>query len=553
MKESSLNTSKKYNDKSSYVSGSALFFGFSLDNTFSDTLITGERIHPYDIESKLPKLSKSGPIFIECRNYFDYPRHQKGMLVAFQVPNDSRWHLGVIHKMFSNHMYMQIYVLGDQFSDIAGLDPDQGKKIYPLFYNHSWKELTDKYIPGTEFIDTNEHVIINKTEEPSKAGLSNNCCNTPVTSQAKRKRQKIRSGDQAVTNKIITKKNDDDSRQSSSESSENHQLKKTATQYLFNMKSIHHDIKNQIYNTQTLLNQQKQRLDELEMSMVKLEHYINSNYSPNNVSEIVAGWTPAPSNAGEIANVCSTLQFDAGEFAMGHRLSSPLNAVINDRTTPTPFDNYMITNGRSIPPFNDGDDLNGLSSQSFNRSKHRGGQGEEFKTVEVVLAVHGRSDATPGQTVAVQGHSDDIYLNSRQPAVAKQEAYRLARTEQRRISSLPHSDEKKSTVISTVLGVHVHASAQNDADDGGCGSWNRTRRTISPTKLLDEKKTHPLDEPIQKRRKFISSLSRRRQIPLTLAPSITTPQLIYDYQQECAAKERISQNRAAVVSRECNV
>ena len=127
-----------------FASGCAYFFGFSSECKFDATLVSNERIHPNNIETKIPHLANSGPLFMECRNYFNFPNHQKGMLVGFKMQEDLEWNFGIIHKVFPDHLYMQVYVLKHGSNKVSESTVATGSKVYPAFYPLLWDELVAK-------------------------------------------------------------------------------------------------------------------------------------------------------------------------------------------------------------------------------------------------------------------------------------------------------------------------------------------------------------------------------------------------------------------------
>ena len=68
--------------------GSALFFDLSLEEErlLAVNQIVCDCITPAEANKKLPNSQMSGPLFVECRNYFENPNSCQGMVCAYVTP-----------------------------------------------------------------------------------------------------------------------------------------------------------------------------------------------------------------------------------------------------------------------------------------------------------------------------------------------------------------------------------------------------------------------------------------------------------------------------------
>lgn len=151
--------------KTVYVSGCAYFFGFTQDKKFHGCIVQNERIHPDELSQKLPSISQSGPLFIECRNYFSFPNHQKGMLIGFLMPNSANWNFGIIHKVFPDKLYMQVHVLRDQSMIFNAPDANYQNKVYPPFFPLSWEVLNGPTHSINQEMQLYKTLIVNEQGE----------------------------------------------------------------------------------------------------------------------------------------------------------------------------------------------------------------------------------------------------------------------------------------------------------------------------------------------------------------------------------------------------
>jgi len=115
--------------------GSGYFFGCQESNHLITQEITGMRIGPTDCDAKLPSMSKSGPLFCECRNYFEIPNQMKGVLVAIVIPEDpKKWQLGLANWINNISQTVELLIW-------KGQTVLYQQKIYPSFYFHSLGQL----------------------------------------------------------------------------------------------------------------------------------------------------------------------------------------------------------------------------------------------------------------------------------------------------------------------------------------------------------------------------------------------------------------------------
>src|SRR5688500_14577850 len=95
------------------TSGSAYFFSVKRQNGIGQVIgheVVDQRVFTWDRNKKLLGSEKSGPIFLECRNYLEFPKKYKGVVCAFKSnKHPSEWKLGVINNCIESQV-LQIYV-----------------------------------------------------------------------------------------------------------------------------------------------------------------------------------------------------------------------------------------------------------------------------------------------------------------------------------------------------------------------------------------------------------------------------------------------------------
>ena len=81
------------------IKGKALFFAIESAGILSAALVKNWRISAAKRHEDLPQFVKSGPLFLESRNFFSIPKQSKGTLVAFQrwSKGNSNWKLGIVN------------------------------------------------------------------------------------------------------------------------------------------------------------------------------------------------------------------------------------------------------------------------------------------------------------------------------------------------------------------------------------------------------------------------------------------------------------------------
>ena len=94
------------------VSGSALFF--SLSSSDKGNLVGHEvkdtRVRPSERHSKLHGYTNSGPLYVECRNYFAFPRTFKGAVCAIKTKKNNRvWKFGLINRSIKGQI-LEIFI-----------------------------------------------------------------------------------------------------------------------------------------------------------------------------------------------------------------------------------------------------------------------------------------------------------------------------------------------------------------------------------------------------------------------------------------------------------
>jgi len=115
------------------VSGKALFFYLSgkKNKSLVTKEVSGERIQLDEAEHKLPGSHLSGPIFLECRNFFQFPKQCKGMMCALVVPKGlALWRLGFTCRIDSLTFQIDIFVW-------TGPVLQHNYMLYPSFYFES--------------------------------------------------------------------------------------------------------------------------------------------------------------------------------------------------------------------------------------------------------------------------------------------------------------------------------------------------------------------------------------------------------------------------------
>jgi len=84
----------------------------------------------------------SGPLFVECRNYFEIPNSCQGMLCAYVTPEMlSLWRLGFIDMIYPETQEMELSQwIGKMTMGSAESGNENGNQLYPLFYFKSFKD-----------------------------------------------------------------------------------------------------------------------------------------------------------------------------------------------------------------------------------------------------------------------------------------------------------------------------------------------------------------------------------------------------------------------------
>ena len=121
--------------RKSFCQGQAFFFSFSglKDKLLNCHLVQGERVPPERANELLPGSENSGPLFLECRNYFEIPKTCKGMICAYTLMSDPEtWKYGIINRATAQDQFMHVYTWKGTLTN-GGSRPGT-KELYPTFY-----------------------------------------------------------------------------------------------------------------------------------------------------------------------------------------------------------------------------------------------------------------------------------------------------------------------------------------------------------------------------------------------------------------------------------
>lgn len=130
--------------------GKGLFFGINSDSTLECFTILSERVLPEERELKLQDSIKTGPLYIECRIFFEIPSQCKGVLIAFQQFNNPQtWKLDIINRVLSNNWTMEILVWNGPVTDLLS-EAFEAFSLYPSFFFQDMKSLISDH--GTHFL-----------------------------------------------------------------------------------------------------------------------------------------------------------------------------------------------------------------------------------------------------------------------------------------------------------------------------------------------------------------------------------------------------------------
>ena len=132
--------------------GSALFFSISgsKDCSLRTFKVKDKRVTPHDSDSLLPGSLYSGPLFLECRNYFELPKLFKGMMCAFVTPAiKEKWFLGYVNQIKVNTQEMQLFVWRGPMVYKPSLNSVADKVIYPSYFFKSRDQLCSISSSGT--------------------------------------------------------------------------------------------------------------------------------------------------------------------------------------------------------------------------------------------------------------------------------------------------------------------------------------------------------------------------------------------------------------------
>ena len=113
----------------------------------SATLVENCRISAQNRHDDLPQFVKSGPLFLESRNFFSIPKQSKGTLVAFQRQSEgkSKWKLGIVNCIYSVSQICEIFVWNGPTIHHTNSDQNQDS-LYPQFYFWQRGELNSPVI-----------------------------------------------------------------------------------------------------------------------------------------------------------------------------------------------------------------------------------------------------------------------------------------------------------------------------------------------------------------------------------------------------------------------
>ena len=93
--------------------GLALFFCLSgkSNKSLSPFQVIDDRISPDEVDTKIPNSCQSGPLFLECCNFFSIPNSCSGMSCAFILPKTfGRWQFGFVNCIIPASQVMEIFV-----------------------------------------------------------------------------------------------------------------------------------------------------------------------------------------------------------------------------------------------------------------------------------------------------------------------------------------------------------------------------------------------------------------------------------------------------------
>src|SRR5687768_4081471 len=111
--------------------GKGLFFGITREGQLMNVVVGNERVSPKNKNRIMPGLKASGPLYMECRNYFDFPKQLKGTLVAFKRSKEKDvWKLGIIEKMHRDTQILDLFVWNGPIVDLQ-VDTEELSCFYP--------------------------------------------------------------------------------------------------------------------------------------------------------------------------------------------------------------------------------------------------------------------------------------------------------------------------------------------------------------------------------------------------------------------------------------
>src|SRR5687767_1830028 len=124
------------------MSASSKAFFFLLtghqDNTLHAHQVHGARILPVTRHEQLDGFTDSGPLWLECQNYFDIPRTAKGAVCCFlEKDSPSVWQLGIVHRVIDTD-YMEVYVWKDRYHKLNDQQVPNHFCLYPGFFFKSY-------------------------------------------------------------------------------------------------------------------------------------------------------------------------------------------------------------------------------------------------------------------------------------------------------------------------------------------------------------------------------------------------------------------------------
>src|SRR5687767_12001861 len=130
--------------KTTTIKGKGILFGITKEGQLINIVVDKERVSSKNKNCVLPGLKASGPLYMECQNYFVFPKQLKGTLVAFKQSKEKDvWKLGIIEKMHRDTQVLDLFVWNGPIVDLQ-VDTEELSSFYPSFYLEDLSTLNEK-------------------------------------------------------------------------------------------------------------------------------------------------------------------------------------------------------------------------------------------------------------------------------------------------------------------------------------------------------------------------------------------------------------------------